>query len=91
MGIENYNVEPSQGTHFFQNLTSLRVAYITVNTHLNKGKLDIDWLNQQPAQWESDKTKHIRLPHKLKISLDGKNGRCKVNYQDIDEEISNNI
>lgn len=80
MGLENYNVEPSQGTHFFQNLTSLRVAYISVNTHLNQGKLDMEWLNRQDAIWESDKLRHVRFPEKLTLSIDGKHGKCKVNY-----------
>lgn len=83
MGIENYNVEPSQGTHFFQNLTSLRVAYISVNNHLRKGKLDLDWFDNQPALMESDKIRHVRLINGLTIKLDGKQGKCKVNYPNL--------
>lgn len=83
MGLENYNVDPSQGTHFFQNLTSLRVAYISVNTHLNQGKLDMEWLNSQPALWESDKVRHVRFSKNFTVSIDGKLGKCKVNYPEI--------
>ena len=82
MGLENYNVDPSQGTHFFQNLTSLRVAYISVNTHLKQGKLDMDWLDRQPALSETDRVRHIRLESSLTISLDGRHGKCKINYLD---------
>jgi hypothetical protein len=82
MGLENYNVDPSQGTHFFQNLTSLRVAYISVNTHLKQGKLDMDWLDSQPALSETDRVRHIRLESSLTIRLDGRQGKCKINYLD---------
>ncbi len=80
MGLENYNVEPSQGTHFFQNLTSLRVAYISVNTHLNQGKLDMEWLDRQMAINETEKIRHVRLTSGLSISIDGRHGKCKINY-----------
>lgn len=48
--MENYRIEPSQGTHFFQNLTSFGVGYFTVNPFLeNDGFFDVDFLNEQTA------------------------------------------
>ncbi len=80
MGLENYNVEPSQGTHFFQNLTSLRVAYFTVNPHLKQGKIDMEWLDGQPANWETELVKHVRFAKNLVMSIDGRQGKGKVGY-----------
>ena len=51
-GLSNYRIDPSQGTHFFQNLTSFGVAYFTINPYQNDGSLDLDFLNQQNALFE---------------------------------------
>lgn len=84
MGLENYHVEPSQGTHFFQNLTSLRVAYIYTNTHLNQGKLDMAWLNSLEACHESDKIRHVQTKSPLILNIDGREGKAVMYYADRD-------
>ena len=48
-GLTNYRVDPSQGTHFFQNLTSFGVGYFTINAFMNDGVYNQDFLNAQPA------------------------------------------
>ena len=59
---ENYRIEPSQGTHFFQNLTSFGVGYFTVNPFLeNDGFFDEHFLNEQPAVFETDYIRHVRF------------------------------
>jgi len=70
--LENYRIDPSQGTHFFQNLTSFRVGYFTINPHINEGHYDVTFLNNQPAVWENDFIRHIRFDRPCKIALDGK-------------------
>ncbi|MDA3905273.1 MAG: phosphoenolpyruvate synthase, partial [Bacteroidales bacterium] len=60
-GMENYRIDPSQGTHFFQNLTSFRVGYFTINPFMNDGYYDLDFLNQIPAHYENEFIKHIRF------------------------------
>ena len=70
--LENYRIDPSQGTHFFQNLTSFRVGYFTINPYINEGYYDVDYLNNQPACWENDFIRHIRFDSPCKIALDGK-------------------
>ena len=85
MGLENYHVEPSQGTHFFQNLTSLRVAYIYTNTHLNQGKLDMAWLNSLEASHESDKIRHVQTKSPLILNIDGREGKAVMYYADRDK------
>jgi len=72
-GLENYRIDPSQGTHFFQNLTSFRVGYFTINPFINDGFYDLDFLNTQEAFYEDELIRHIRFPSPIKIQVDGKN------------------
>lgn len=72
-GLENYRIDPSQGTHFFQNLTSFRVGYFTINPFINDGHYDLDYLNKMPAVFENDHIRMIQFENALKIKIDGKN------------------
>ncbi|MCF8303108.1 MAG: phosphoenolpyruvate synthase [Bacteroidales bacterium] len=71
-GLENYKIDPSQGTHFFQNLTSFRVGYFTINPYINDGFFDIDYLNQFPATFENEFIRHIRFDEPLVVKIDGR-------------------
>ena len=71
-GLKNYRVDPSQGTHFFQNLTFFGVGYFTINTYNNDGIFRQDILDQMPAVEETEFVRHVRFPHPLKIMMDGK-------------------
>ena len=71
-GLKNYHVDPSQGTHFFQNLTSFGVGYFTINTYTGDGVMQMDVLNQMPAVEETEYVRHVRFEHPLKIMMDGK-------------------
>lgn len=77
-GMTNYQIDPSQGTHFFQNLTSLGVGYFTVNAFRNDGSYDEAFLNAQPAVYESEFIRHVRFEKPLVIKMDGKKGRGVV-------------
>jgi hypothetical protein len=77
-GLENYRIEPSQGTHFFQNLTSFRVGYFTINPFINDGIYDLNYLNALPAVYEDDTIRHVRFEHPLVVKIDGKNNRGVV-------------
>ena len=72
-GLENYRIDPSQGTHFFQNLTSFSVGYFTINPFIEDGYYDLDFLNQMPAHYEDEYIKHIRFEEPLTVEIDGKN------------------
>ncbi|MBI9060724.1 MAG: phosphoenolpyruvate synthase [Marinilabiliaceae bacterium] len=74
MGLENYRIDPSQGTHFFQNLTSLRVGYFTVIPSIGDGHLDIDFLDRQPAVFEDQNIRHVRFEQACVIKIDGQKG-----------------
>jgi hypothetical protein len=71
-GLKNYHVDPSQGTHFFQNLTSFGVGYFTINTYTGDGVLQRDVLDAMPAVEETEYVRHVRFDRPLKIMMDGK-------------------
>jgi CheY-like chemotaxis protein len=71
-GLKNYRIDPSQGTHFFQNLTSFRVGYFTINPFINEGYYDVDYLNNLKVVYEDDFIRHVRFPDPLEIMIDGK-------------------
>ncbi len=72
--LANYRVEPSQGTHFFQNLTSFGVGYFTVNPFAGEDYYDIDYLNSMPAEYESETLRIVRMPSSLVIGINGRKG-----------------
>jgi len=71
-GLKNYHVDPSQGTHFFQNLTSFGVGYFTINTYTGDGILQQQVLDAMPAVEETEYVRHVRFEKPLKIMMDGK-------------------
>lgn len=73
-GFEDMRVEPSQGTHFFQNLTASHSFYFTVNPAYGEGRLDWDWLASQQAVSETDFVRHLRLDQPLTMTVDGRAG-----------------
>ena len=66
-GLENYRVDPSQGTHFFQNPTSFGVGYFTVNPFMGDGWFDEAFLNAQPAVEETEYLRHVRFDAPITI------------------------
>jgi hypothetical protein len=71
-GFEDFKVSPSQGSHFFQNLTSFNVGYFTVNPDAGDGFLDWAWLRAQRAVRESSTVRHLRLAQPLEIRMNGR-------------------
>lgn len=71
-GLENYRVDPSQGTHFFQNLTSFGVGYFTINPFKQDGWFDEAYLNELPAVEETEFLRHIHFDKPIVIKMDGK-------------------
>jgi hypothetical protein len=70
-GLDNYQVDPSQGTHFFQNLTSLGVCYLTIDAFRGDGIYRQEILNQLPAVEETKHVRHVRFSRPLTIKVDG--------------------
>jgi CheY-like chemotaxis protein len=73
-GFKDFKVTPSQGTHFFQNLTSCNVGYFTVNPEAGDGFIDWDWLAAQPAVADQGYVRHIRLEQPISVKMSGKTG-----------------
>jgi len=70
-GFKDFRVTPSQGTHFFQNLTSLNVGYFTVNQNVGEGFVDWEWLAAQPAEGEKGCVRHLRFEKPALVSMNG--------------------
>ena len=77
-GLTNYRVDPSQGTHFFQNLTSFGVGYFTINAYRGEGIYNEAYLNAQSAIHETEFLRHVRFEHPTIVKMDGKKKRGVV-------------
>jgi len=73
-GLRDLKVTPSQGSHFFHNLSSFNVGFFTVNPAEGDGTLDWEWLDAQPALSEVAHVRHVRLEHPLLVLIDGRHG-----------------
>jgi hypothetical protein len=71
-GLRDLKVTPSQGSHFFHNLSSFNVGFFTVNPAEGDGTLDWEWLDAQPALSEVAHVRHVRLEHSLLVLIDGR-------------------
>jgi hypothetical protein len=71
-GFKDFCVIPSQGSHFFQNLTSFQVGYFTVNADHGEVHLDWDWLAAHPAEGELNLVRHLRLEGPVVVKMNGR-------------------
>jgi CheY-like chemotaxis protein len=74
-GLKNFRVDPSQGTHFFQNITSLRNAYLTINPFIDDGMFNVEALDAMEAFSEDEYIRHITFDEPMTVKIDGKTGR----------------
>lgn len=69
---KTFRIDPSQGTHFFQNLTSFHVGYFTINPHLNEGgHYNLEFLDNTPAVFEDQYLRHLKFNNPAVIKIDG--------------------
>jgi CheY-like chemotaxis protein len=73
-GFADFKVTPSQGTHFFQNLTSFNVGYFTVNPDAGDGFVDWAWLGAEPSVRETAYVRHLHYDRPVVVKMNGKNG-----------------
>jgi CheY-like chemotaxis protein len=71
-GFRDFRVTPSQGSHFFQNLTAFQVGYFTVNPDAGEGAVDWEWLADQPAVGEQECVRHLHFPDPLRVVMNSK-------------------
>ena len=72
VALKNYRVDPSQGTHFFQNLTSFGVGYFTIDSNVHQGLFRKDVLDAMATVSETEHVRHVRFDHPVRIMMDGK-------------------
>ena len=77
-GLDSFQVDPSQGTHFFQNLTSLGVGYLTINAFSGDGLWREDVIEKMPAEMETEHVRLVHLEHPLSIKIDGRSKEAVV-------------
>jgi len=70
-GFKDISVTPSQGSHFFQNITSFRIGYFTVDSLSKVGFIDWDWLRAQPSSQETGMTRHLSFKNPLEVKING--------------------
>jgi CheY-like chemotaxis protein len=71
-GFRDFRVTPSQGSHFFQNLTAFQIGYFTVNPDAGEGFIDWEWLNFQPALHEDGCVRHLQFASPVSVIMNGK-------------------
>ena len=76
--LEDFNIRPSQGTHFFQNIISRGIGYINIPLESEGCSIDWKWIKEQKIQKQLNFVKHIHLPTPLIIKLDGRSGRALI-------------
>ena len=97
LAIDDLSPEPSFGSHFFQNVTSLRIGYFTLKNINKGGNLDLDWIKSQKVRQATKHIRWIQLDKALNVRIDGSSGagvilKPKNHFKDImDEEQSSGI
>jgi len=95
-GLHDFRIDPSQGTHFFQNLTSFKVGYLTINPFIEDGYFDLAYLDAHTVDFEDKYLRHIRFKKPLNIIIEGKSNKAAifkggytkpVNKNDLEESI----
>jgi CheY-like chemotaxis protein len=74
-GFRDFRVTPSQGSHFFQNLTAFQVGYFTVNPDAGEGFIDWKWLNEQVSSEESGCVRHLRFDAPMRVVMNSRSSR----------------
>ncbi|MBR4741028.1 MAG: hypothetical protein IK074_07695, partial [Bacteroidales bacterium] len=77
--LPDFRIDPSQGTHFFQNLTSFNAGYVNVDPYTRPGDvLDLSALDALPAMEETPFMRHVRLDKALTVCVDGRTGKALI-------------
>ena len=77
-GLKDYRIDPSQGTHFFQNITSFKIGYFTINPFMDDGMFDLEYLSKQKASFEDEFVRHISFKEPVCVLIDGRNSKGVV-------------
>jgi hypothetical protein len=77
-GFRDFRVTPSQGSHFFQNLTAFQIGYFTVNPDAGEGSVDWQWLTEQSAIEEQGCVRHLRFADPIRVAMNSRSGQGAV-------------
>jgi len=77
VGLSDFNVDPAQGTHFFQNVTSLNIGCLSV-PHGTESHIDWEWLDSLPVKQATKYLKHVQLDKAMEIRIDGQDGNAVI-------------
>ncbi len=89
-GLHDFRIDPSQGTHFFQNLTSFKVGYLTINPFIDDGYFDIDYLDRQEFEYEDEYLRHICFKKPLSIVIEGKSNKAAIFKEEYTKPVDKN-
>ena len=76
--FHDFRVAPSQGSHFFQNLTAFQIGYFTVNPDVGEGFIDWQWLTEQAAVEEHGCVRHLQFGSPIVVMMNGKLSRGMI-------------
>jgi CheY-like chemotaxis protein len=71
-GFRDFRVTPSQGSHFFQNLTAFQIGYFTVNPDVGEGSVDWQWLMEQPSMEEDGCVRHLQFAEPVRVVMNSR-------------------
>src|SRR5208282_3353482 len=71
-GFRDFRVTPSQGSHFFQNLTAFQIGYFTVNPDAGEGSVDWQWLAEQPVVEEQGCVRHLQFAEPIRVLMNSR-------------------
>ena len=77
-GFRDFRVTPSQGSHFFQNLTAFQIGYFTVNPDAGEGSVDWDWLSGQTARGEDGCVRHLHFDDPIRVIMNSRTGQGAI-------------
>jgi len=72
--MEDIQVDPSQGSHFFQNITAFGIYYLTIDAKEHSGLIDYEWLNAQPHESASEHTRLLSFENPVRIAVNSRAG-----------------
>ncbi|MEI6093086.1 MAG: PEP/pyruvate-binding domain-containing protein [bacterium] len=78
VALDNFNIDPSHGSHFFHNITSLGIGYFTIPANSYDEFIDWSWLDQQSAIYETELVRHVKLSEPLEVILNGRKGKGTI-------------
>jgi hypothetical protein len=78
VGLEDFRIDPSHGSHFFHNITALGIPYFSVPFGSPRARVDWDWLESQPCAPSKGRARHVRLKNPLSVRVDGRSGRGSI-------------